>query len=958
MSALSNMTAQTTSLAVQAGRWAALTPDGEVLDGTLPEITGLPAGVPVLVCHLPYIASRATLPGGVLDVLELFAFVRPAVFCVPTIGGLASALKIPMPQTPEDAAMTLSQCANELLLELAGNTDVKLADLARAMGANGQGWGWTPFVLAAMGQTYNPAEAVRSRDALSTWRTLPEWGEDAPPPPPSSNPVTGEQAREHLHDLIIRRRGSGRSGNVRVAQENYTTRVVAAFAPREKENEPHIVTAEAGTGVGKTLGYLAPSQLWAEENEGSVWISTYTRNLQRQIDAELETLYPDREERTRKAVIRKGRENYLCLLNFEDLTGAAQTARDPRTIVAAGLMARWVGATREGDLSGNDFPGWLPGLLGQENSTGLADRRGECIYAACDHYHRCFIERAQRRAKRARLVIGNHALAMITLALAADNDALPTRFVFDEGHHLFDAADSTFASHLTGAEGYDFRRWVLGPEDETSAPRSRQRRAKGLRKRLEGLITDDSPAVKHLEDALHAARALPGPTWRKNIGAHQPKGPVEAFLSAVRDQVKARSTDPASTWSIECDVHPLEPHVVTTAPEAIAALRALHRPLLALSATLREKLEKEYEDLTADFRGRLDALSRGLERRATNVVAAWIGMIEALREPAGAYRPQPLHGLADLTPPVADAGDAFGPSPVDGGGHVDWFEITRIDGRDYDVGFFRHHRDPAQPFAAELKPHAHGVLVTSATLKSSRADDEAAWMETDRMTGAGSMAHLSPVRVGIPSPFNYKDQTRVIIIRDVPKNDIALLARAYEALFTASGGGALGLFTAIHRLRGVQARLAPALEPRGIPLYAQHVDNVDIGTLVDIFRIEEDSCLLGTDAVRDGVDVPGRSLRLIAFDRVPWPRPTILHRERRKTFGGKAYDESMTRMKLRQAYGRLIRSSSDRGVFVMLDGSFPTRLEDSFPADVTITRTTLDEAVAMVRGFFDSTKPQ
>ena len=286
-----------------------------------------------------------------------------------------------------------------------------------------------------------------------------------------------------------------------------------------------------------------------------------------------------------------------------------------RMVVVAALMGRWVSATREGDMSGNDFPGWLPGLLGVENTLGLADRRGECIYAACVHYHRCFIERAARRAKRARLVIGNHALAMTTLAMATENDALPTRFVFDEGHHLFDAADGTFAMHLTGAEGADFRRWVLGPEDEQAGSR-RSRRAKGLRKRLEGLIADDNPLIKTLEDALQAARGLPAPNWRKNMSAGQPKGPVEEFLHVVWQQVKARSSDPASQWSVECDVHPLDPSVLTTAPKAIAALRALHRPLLALSNGLREKLEREYEDLTADMRGRIDALSRGLERRA------------------------------------------------------------------------------------------------------------------------------------------------------------------------------------------------------------------------------------------------------------------------------------------------------------------------------------------------------
>jgi ATP-dependent DNA helicase DinG len=67
----------------------------------------------------------------------------------------------------------------------------------------------------------------------------------------------------------------------------------AAFVPREREGEPHVVLAEAGTGVGKTLGYLAPATLWAERNGGAVWVSTYTRNLQRQIDDELDRLHHD-----------------------------------------------------------------------------------------------------------------------------------------------------------------------------------------------------------------------------------------------------------------------------------------------------------------------------------------------------------------------------------------------------------------------------------------------------------------------------------------------------------------------------------------------------------------------------------------------------------------------------------------------------------------------------------------
>ena len=132
----------------------------------------------------------------------------------------------------------------------------------------------------------------------------------------------------------------------------------------------------------------------------------------------------------------------------------------------------------------------------------------------------------------------------------------------------------------------------------------------------------------------------------------------------------------------------------------------------------------------------------------------------------------------------------------------------------------------------------------------------------------------------------------------------------------AAQGGALGLFTAIARLRAVHERIAPVLEADGLLLLAQHVDAMSTATLVDIFRAEEDSCLLGTDAVRDGVDVPGRSLRLIVFDRVPWPRPDILHRARKPVFGGAQYDDRITRLRLRQAYGRLVRRADDRGVFV------------------------------------------
>jgi ATP-dependent DNA helicase DinG len=110
--------------------------------------------------------------------------------------------------------------------------------------------------------------------------------------------------------------------------------------------------------------------------------------------------------------------------------------------------------------------------------------------------------------------------------------------------------------------------------------------------------------------------------------------------------------------------------------------------------------------------------------------------------------------------------------------------------------------------------------------------------------------------------------------------------------------------------------------------------------------------------VRDGVDVPGRSLRLRAFARVPWPRPDLLHRARRERFGGtgaagRAWDDALARARMAQAFGRLIRRADDRGVFVMLDAACPTRLFAALPPGCEPVRLGLAEAVEAVREFVD-----
>ena len=101
--------------------------------------------------------------------------------------------------------------------------------------------------------------------------------------------------------------------------------------------------------------------------------------------------------------------------------------------------------------------------------------------------------------------------------------------------------------------------------------------------------------------------------------------------------------------------------------------------------------------------------------------------------------------------------------------------------------------------------------------------------------------------------------------------------------------------------------------------------------------------------MRDGVDVPGDSLRLIVLDRVPWNQPTILERARREQFGGAAWQDMGVRLRLRQAFGRLIRRGDDRGVFVVLDSRLASRFCTAFPPGMPISRMGLVEAIDALR---------
>ncbi len=852
------------------------------------------ADTPLLMLNAPLVATRLGYPDlSGLDLLELFAFIHPARFMVPTPKGLAHVLDLPEPDG-DDAVPALLQIAAETLLATCSdpNWPEREGAWSALQNLTRMRWPWAPLLAARLA---TPAKAERWLFAR-----LPEWEEAPERPQPAQVALAPEAITQRLGQLT----GSG--AEARPAQVAYASEAGEVFAPRRREGLPHVLLAQAGTGIGKTLGYLAPASLWAEQSGGTDWVSTYTKALQRQLRRESRRAWPgQRGNGTQPVVVRKGRENYLCLLNLED---ALQGGFAGRAAIMAQLVARWAAYSQDGDMIGGDLPGWLGTLFRQRGIKALTDQRGECVYAGCPHYRKCFIERAARASAQADLVIANHALVMVNAARGRDHAQRPTRLVFDEGHHVFEAADSTFAAALTGAETIELRRWVIGPE------RGSKGRRRGLSARLADVASYDEAGGKAIAAARYAAEALPGDGWLQRLAENAPSGPLEELLAAVRATVYARdeSGGQEAGYGLETEAAQFEGAFVERAQAAQEALAELRVPLVRLGVRLEAILAEPPDWLDGAGRARIEGARHSLAWRI-DLLAAWEALLDRLGGPAD---PE----------------------------FVDWLAVERSEAREFDVGIHRRWLDPMKPFARTVLEGAHGVMITSATLR-----DGANWDTAIARSGAAAL-EIAPRLSSFDSPFDYAGQAEVLIVTDVPKGDVAALAGAYGRLIEASGGGVLGLFTAIRRLRVVYGRIADRLARTGLPLYAQHVDPIDTGTLVDIFRDDPRASLLGTDALRDGVDVPGHSLRLVVMEQVPWPKPSILHRARRLAGGGSAYDDQIIRARLAQAFGRLIRSKEDRGHFVVLSSAFPSRLLSAFPDGTPITRVTLDEALHRVSG--------
>jgi ATP-dependent DNA helicase DinG len=654
-------------------------------------------------------------------------------------------------------------------------------------------------------------------------------------------------------------------------------------------NEGSIVVAEAGTGVGKSFAYLLPAVhfVLAEKRRDvreRVVISTATINLQQQLfDKDIPFVLSALGEKL-KAVLVKGRGNYLCLRRLRD------ALRDAASMQAAlfeenerGVLqhiAEWAEKTKTGSKTELPFSGlytvW-PRVCSESDS---------CMGKKCPERTRCFVQILRREAAQADMLVVNHHLLFADIAARADgnlnegNFVLPpySRVIIDEAHNIESAATSFFTAQFSS-------RGLLRTIGQLY--RKRMNIERGLLIRAADLLNIldtarfDTAATKvreAVEDVSSAAIELSGGESAFRITA-------EKWVI-----VRARLVPPFVT---------LKNALNDFAKTAGDIAQRLGMPEETEDTEMKET---DIEDMEADV----------LVDERTSLaweISSQLRRVHEVEDICGAY----------ITWEEQAGGGDFGDSVL-------WVEKRASHGTlDRWAVFNITPLEIASRLKNALWDKAETAVLVSATLTVAGT-----FQYFFRQNGLDLCGEGLPILSGsFPSPFPYKQTTLLAIPDDAPlPNDAdyrAFVDKTVEKLCEVSGGRALILFTSYESMNSAYAYAEPLLDDLDIACYRQGDD--DRARLLETFKNEKTSVLFATDSFWEGIDAPGETLSLLVIARLPFRMPGDPVFEARceaiEQSGGNAFMQLSIPeavMKFRQGFGRLIRGARDRGVVAVLDG--------------------------------------
>ena len=655
-------------------------------------------------------------------------------------------------------------------------------------------------------------------------------------------------------------------------------------------NQGGVALIEAGTGIGKSLAYLIPAAQWSLQNRERTVISTNTINLQEQLDRnDLPLVQGLMNDEIDWALV-KGRGNYISIRRARLAAESAPLLFEDDRVEELGALIDWMEQTDDGSHSDLAF------VPRDEIWEEVKSDPDICLRARCPHFQACFYQRARRNAASATLLVTNHHLLFTDLSvrIAANNftaaAVLPAyrHLILDEAHNIEDAATSHLGSQATRTGMFRMLarfdrggRGLLTALQKAFTERKNQPVAVELRSRIE----------ERVRPALEEARVY-----------------LTRFLDALEPMLPTEAPGAVRIGTPELPEPVTNPDVQERLEGLLTALRDFESEV----RLLRERIESN-EVLSNDLEGRILDLSSGERRLA--------GTVQALQKIL---------------------------SPEKGDEHsVRWLEWrARAKGRPGNLVMASAPVELGDLLREKLFRRLETVVFSSATLAvrdsftflRSRIGLEEELSDTYNVK-------LKVISDIILSPFDLQNQVMLAVPTDLPEVNSpdgefdGATAGIVSEMSGVVDGGLFVLFTSHGALR----RVAKILRVEGskFPLFVQGEEARS--RLLEGFIQHGSGILLATASFWEGVDVPGRPLRGLIIPRLPFRVPTepitaarVEAIERR---GGNPFREFMlplAALKLKQGFGRLIRTRDDRGGIVILDDRivrkrYGTYLKESLP---------------------------
>jgi ATP-dependent DNA helicase DinG len=671
---------------------------------------------------------------------------------------------------------------------------------------------------------------------------------------------------EFIAELMARVQSEFGKFERREAQEQMIAEVFDSL-----DGERHLVI-EAGTGTGKSLGYLIPALYFAVLNGKKVIVSTHTINLQEQLHKRdiplLSRVFPA----TFKAAVLKGRNHYLCLRKFEHKIAAKEFKNDREDRHTAAQMLIWLGETEQGDEEELHLGG-----RGKDFWKTVASDSDSCLNRACPWFKTCFYHRAKNAAMQADLIITNHSLLLTDVI--AEHRLLPSygHVIIDEAHQFDEAASKHLGCQLSYFSLANALFWLGKDQRAGQLPQLRSLLAGTDAEQAEkwsGKIDELLPGVLSLREQWEQ---LTDAMYRLLLNRND-----SAQLETGQLAVRLKTGEDSAEWR----------NLKVMAENLLSDLGAFLKELSRLRDELKEAMQDfELQSSITDLGGSLKDL-----QKCRDILQFFM----ALDDPRYVYWLEGNTAFKNRSLEMVAA-------PID---------VSEM---------LRQHF-----FAAK-----ESVILTSATLSVGKSFQYACsqlGLGPDLDSGKCKTVQLpSPFQyrdqalVIIPRDFPKVTAASSLFVDR--------LIASLRDVAVQTGGRMLVLFTSYKMLKEVYPSLKKQLEAHGIDVLGQGVDSANRSKLVRWFQESGASVLLGTNSFWEGVDIPGDALSCLAMVRLPFhpPNHPVIEAKceaikQRSENPFMTYSVPQAVIRFKQGFGRLVRTAKDRGVVIIYD----TRVIDTF----------------------------